>query len=41
VDPINGLLEVISPVSAGERFAVTVAAADGGGKESLSVLEVR
>ena len=41
VHPTSGQVEVVGRVGAGERYSLTVAAADSGGKSSQTVIEVR
>ena len=41
VNPATGQVEVIGAVKAGERYSLTVAAADSGGKSTQAVIEVR
>ena len=41
VNPTSGQVEVVGKVEPGERYSLTVAAADSGGKSSQTVIEVR
>lgn len=41
VNPTSGQVEVVGKVKDGERYSLTVAAADSGGKSSQTVIEVR
>ena len=40
VNPSTGVLEVLEPVRAGEKYSLTVQARDDNGATSLTVLEV-
>ncbi len=35
------MVEVVAPVKSGERYSLTVAVTDGGGKSSQAIMEVK
>ena len=41
VNSRTGVVEVVGPVEAGERFSLTIGVIDSGGKESQGIMEVR